>query len=273
MQTIYDEARLRSVLFDFYNATGISIQLIYPDFSKFGDSVGIHNRYCHAIQQTMCGEQACIRSDDILLQKCRETKQMQMHVCHAGLIDIAVPIIYEDEILAYIILGQLKSETNFSAARKLIAAFPVDLAEMEACYATLTLYDKERINSVANIASMLAKYVLLEHLLKPNYNNATDRAIAYINAHLEQPLSIRQISDAVNVSKSVLYKNFHAIFHCTLGDYVNARRIDRAATLLRSTPLSVEEISQRVGFSSAAYFSKVFKEQKGISPLKFRNAK
>ena len=104
----YDQTRLRDALTDFYNATGISIQLIRPDFSHLGESIGVHNRYCRMIQKTEAGKCACYRSDMQLLEKCRDTRRMQMHVCHAGLVDIAVPIIYEEEILAYIILGQLK---------------------------------------------------------------------------------------------------------------------------------------------------------------------
>ena len=195
-----------------------------------------------------------------------------MHVCHAGLVDLAIPIIYEEKILAYIILGQLKKAEQFSDVSALIEALSIDFTEMEACYSNLTVYNETRLKSVASIASMLAKYILLEHLLKPNYNSTVERAVTYINAHLDQPLSIRKISSSINVSKSVLYKNFHQSFGCTVNEYINARRIDRAADLLRTSALSVEEISQRVGFSGSAYFSKIFKAQKGISPLKFRYA-
>lgn len=266
----YDEVRLRDAMTDFYNSTGINIQLISPDFSRLGESVGVHNRYCEMIQKTKGGSLACNISDEVLLRRCRDTRRMQMHVCHAGLIDIAVPIIHEDEILAYIILGQLKKEAHFSNVKALIDTLAVSTSEMESCYSALTVYDEQRIQSVANIASMLAKYILLEHLIKLRRNTATERALTYINAHLDQPLSVRQISNGANVSKSVLYKNFHAEFGCTVSEYLNACRIERAAVLLRTTALTVEEISQRVGFSGVAYFSKKFKQHKKISPLRYR---
>ena len=41
----------------------------------------------------------------------------------------------------------------------------------------------------------------------------------------------------------------------------------------KSTPNVMEDISEQVGFSSGAYFSRVFKELEGISPLRFRKAK
>ena len=52
-----------------------------------------------------------------LLKKCKETKQTQKHVCHAGLIDIAIPIIYENSIIGYIILGQIKTEKTFESLK------------------------------------------------------------------------------------------------------------------------------------------------------------
>ena len=56
------------------------------------------------------------------------------------------------------------------------------------------------------------------------------------------------------------------------GAFLNACRVDASLPLLRDTALSMEDISHRVGFSSASRYSKVFKQHKGISPLQYRKA-
>ena len=256
---------------DFYNATGINLRLINSDYSAFGDCVGVSNSYCTEIQNIPDGNHSCLLSDKMLLEKCRQTRQMQMHVCHAGLIDIAVPIIHDNEILAFILLGQMRKELDFSAVENQLKALPLNLELMKKYYATLQLYEHERIKSVASIAEMLAKYILLEHLLKPNYNKLIERAVEYINRHLEHPLSVQQIAEHTHISKSALYRNFQTAFGCTLSEYINTQRIKHAAELLQTSELSVEEIAQRVGFSGNAYFSKIFKKEKGVSPSKFRS--
>ncbi len=83
--------------------------------------------YCHAIQNTEAGKKACFLSDACLLEKCKKSKKPQMHVCHAGLVDIVVPILYEDIIIGYIIFGQLKMENHFSAFENYIADLGLDI--------------------------------------------------------------------------------------------------------------------------------------------------
>ena len=53
-------------------------------------------------------------------------------------------------------------------------------------------------------------------------------------------------------------------------EHLNKKGIEWSEQLLLCTDLSIEEISLAVGFSSASYYSKLFKNEKGISPLKFR---
>jgi AraC-like DNA-binding protein len=67
-----------------------------------------------------------------------------------------------------------------------------------------------------------------------------------------------------------LYSKFHARFHCTVGEYLNQKRLEQSIPLLINTSLSIEEVSQRVGFSSASYYTKLFKQRMGITPLNFR---
>ena len=64
--------------------------------------------------------------------------------------------------------------------------------------------------------------------------------------------------------------SIHRCYNCTVKEYLNSKRIEKAAQMLLMTELSMDEISREVGFNSAAYFSKLFKKYKGISPLKYR---
>ncbi|MBQ7794048.1 MAG: helix-turn-helix domain-containing protein [Clostridia bacterium] len=186
------------------------------------------------------------------------------------MIDVAVPLLYDDTILGYIILGQMKTNTDFSSVKKYLSELGLDLAEVEGYYTELAYFDYDRTQSIANIATMLAKYILLENMLKPELNRNIEKAVAFINENLDKALTVQSISKGINVSKSVLYKDFHTYFGCTVSQYINTRRIEKSIDLLVRTDLSVEEISQKTGFSSAAYYSRIFKKQKGIAPLKFR---
>lgn len=267
----YDIEKINAALEDFYKATDINMNLLKADFSFVGGrSHRENNRYCEAIQHTTKGKKECKFSDIRLLEKCRETKKPQMHICPAGLIDAAAPIFYNDVIIGYIIFGEMKANTPFSVFEKYISDLGLDAQKMEKYYNDIAAFNSEKIQSVSNIAGMLAKHLLLENMLKPDFDENMQKAVAFINENLCGDLSIRSISKNINVSKSVLYKRFHACFNCTVSEYINTRRVEKSIELLTRTDLSIEEISQKVGFASASYFSKIFKKEKGVSPLNYK---
>ena len=206
-----------------------------------------------------------------LFEKCRQSKKMEISICHAGLVDAAVPLFHNDVLLGYISLGQMKRDTAFSSIYDRIRDYPVDMNIMEEYYNKLPLFDNEKIVSIANIAEVLAKYILLENMLQPSLDPIIEKAVAYIDAHLAQELTLDQITKSIHTSKSTLYRSFHTHFHCTISEYISRKRIDKSIELLRSSAdLSVEEISRQTGFSSATNFIRTFRKLEGVTPLKFR---
>lgn len=72
------------------------------------------------------------------------------------------------------------------------------------------------------------------------------------------------------VGESSLYGAFRAIRGCTPVDAKHRLLCTSAVELLLGTDQSIESISEQLGFSSAAYFRKVFREQIGTSPRDVR---
>lgn len=267
----YDIPKIDKFLMDFYNSTGINMDLLKDDFTIVNNDSHCKNiRYCECIQQTDKGKADCKTSDSTLLEKCKKSKKAEMHICHAGLVDIAVPIIYEDIIIGYIIFGQMKTTTDFEDAKKYIDKLGLDADLLKEFYGEIPFYDSNKINSVSNIASILVKHLLLENMLKPNFDESIEKAIIYISENLSDDLSVKKISKNINVSKTVLYKRFHQCFNCTISEYINTKRIEKSIELLMKTDLSMDEISTKSGFSSASYYGKIFKREMGISPLKYK---
>lgn len=267
----FDRQKVGTALQDFYNATGIDMELLLADFTP-ADPTRPHNcRYCDLVQSSTGGKEACRCSDTALLEACKATGNVQMQPCHAGLLDVAIPIVYDGSIIGYIIFGRMKPGTDFAPLKAYLAGLGLNTEEAEAAFGEIPFFDEAKVQSVSNIATLLVKYILLENLLQPN-RGGIERAEAYIRQHLAEPLSIQDIARGTGISKSVLYKNFHRHFGLTLGAFINACRVEASLPLLRDTTLSMEDISHQVGFSSASRYSKVFKQHRGISPLQYRKA-
>jgi AraC-like DNA-binding protein len=53
-------------------------------------------------------------------------------------------------------------------------------------------------------------------------------------------------------------------------EYRQQRRLDEAQALLRRTNLSIMEIGHAVGLSDASHFTRMFREQTGLTPSRYR---
>jgi len=273
MQIEYDVEKINRILNDFYNATRINIRFVEPNSMSAVCKLSVSNPYCRAIQATADGLNGCRMSDRCLFDKCRTARQSEIHVCHAGLMDAAIPILLEDTIAGYLIMGPMKQNAEFSAAAELIRRYPLNSDDMRCHYDSLPLYDPETIRSIANIALMLTRYILTENMLKPYSSRITEQAVEYIEENLSRRITVHELETTLHLSKSMLYKLFRERFGCTVSEYVNRRRVERSLHFLLNSDMSMEEISQHVGFSDSAYFGKQFKKEKGISPLQFRKQK
>ncbi|MBR5542508.1 MAG: PocR ligand-binding domain-containing protein [Oscillospiraceae bacterium] len=266
----YEPEKLEELSRDFLIATGIELGVCDENFKPLNFKKQNGNRYCAVVKRKEVRRLACRRSDRALLAKCREEGKAVMHVCHAGLIDLALPIMYREKIIAYLILGQIRVEETFPALRESVLFSQETVDELQKIYDELPIFDQKKLKSISKLAMMTVKYILFENMLMPKYNPSFDRALSFINENLYKNLSILEISKAAIIPKSSLYKLFHTHFGCTVNEYINSKRIEEAERLLTEENFSVEEISERLGFSTQQYFSKLFKKAKGVSPAQFR---
>lgn len=268
----YNIEKITKALNDFYGAIGIDIDLLKPDFSYAIGTPLQNNRYCKLIQGTREGNEQCKCSDRLLLNKCKETQKPQMHICHAGLIDVAFPIIYDSVIIGYIVFGRMRPDTHFKMIEKYVASLGIDCKEAEELYVDIPVFNDKKIESISNIATMFVKYILLEDLLTLKTNDSLQSAVAYIENNLESELSIKSISVHTNISKTALYEKFDKSYGCTINEFITKKRIEKAKTMLKNTDYPIDTVAAKTGFSSSSYFSKCFKKSVGISPLKYKKS-
>ncbi len=94
----------------------------------------------------------------------------------------------------------------------------------------------------------------------------------YIEAHLENNVSISDICTHLGYSKTYLSRVFHETSGETMANYMTLRKIDRAKTLVREQKMNFSEISEHLSFNNPQYFSRVFKRVTGMSPSEFRQS-
>lgn len=94
--------------------------------------------------------------------------------------------------------------------------------------------------------------------------------VNYIHEHLDENLSRSKLTQIVHLHPDYLSAVFHQKMGISLSEYVNEARLEKARKLLLTTNLSVSQVAIQAGFPNISYFSKLFREREGITPLQYR---
>lgn len=96
-------------------------------------------------------------------------------------------------------------------------------------------------------------------------------AMRFILKNFDQPIRMEDLLKSNPMSRRAMERRFRRAFGCTVAEQIRQQRINLARLLLTSTDDPITLISEKCGFSSYNYMSRVFNEVLGMSPREFRN--
>ncbi|MBD2258208.1 AraC family transcriptional regulator [Pseudanabaena sp. FACHB-2040] len=120
----------------------------------------------------------------------------------------------------------------------------------------------------------LLQYYSAQQLTLPIYSGGLPypqlrRIVDYIQAHLDQDLSLRDLAAVVQLSPHYFSQLFKQSTGVTPHQYVIQRRVERAKELLKQTQLTLADVARVVGFVDQSHFHRHFKRLVGITPRAF----
>lgn len=91
--------------------------------------------------------------------------------------------------------------------------------------------------------------------------------LAYMHAHMEEPLNVSVICRKFNISQTTLNRWFRKYIANSFNNYLSEIRITKAMQILQQNPnLMIKDVAKRVGYSDQFYFSRLFRSVAGWSP-------
>lgn len=97
--------------------------------------------------------------------------------------------------------------------------------------------------------------------------------INYIEAHYDEKVTLDEIAEKINISKSECCRCFKRAINMTPVEYLMSFRIFKAASLIKNNDpkaSSFSDLAYNVGFNNASYFNKVFKEFLNCTPSQYK---
>lgn len=255
MKIHYDLEKLRRILYDLSTLTGISLSVLDADRKTMIRSAR-ENDYCTAIQER--GDyHNCHSCDMALLDRCEKSRVVERHTCHAGLCDLAMPVMKGGIIVGFLLMGRIRSPQSPTGSAD---------GELGSLYRQIPVFTEEKILSLVD----LLPQILFESTVALEPDELVRQASEYIEAHLQEELSIELLCEALHISKNKLYKVFSDHFGTTVNVYIIERRMAQAMRLLGETEEPVYRVADLIGIRNYTYFCRLFKEKNGITPLQYR---
>lgn len=145
----------------------------------------------------------------------------------------------------------------------------------------LTEEDMQRLNS--GFTTILSKGVFnaeetMKHIRQslerrkpslPDIRQRVLRVVAYIHAHFADSISRSELANLVGLSERHLDRSFQLEMGVTPITYLNRFRVRQARNMLENGEHAITEVALNVGFTNSGYFTRVFRDEVGVSPRNY----
>ena len=267
MNVRYDLEKIKSYIIDLCIVTDASMAVYDTDMRMIFVRQKKGDRFCHRLLGSTDGAYKCHQSDLTLLKRCAETGLPQSHICHAGLLDTAVPIIKDSMIVGYLIIGRVRPSREFNEdVAKRLSWSDINTKELQDSYESLAYFTQEQLKSLVNL--IISTFI--DNAITVEYTDTLSAAVEYIDNNLHRKITVSELCAKCFVSKNQLYSAFRDNLGTTIKEYIVTRKLEKAKELLVDTDRPIVEISEAVSIGEYSHFCKLFKKKTGMTPKAFR---
>jgi len=87
-----------------------------------------------------------------------------------------------------------------------------------------------------------------------------------VEENYTSPISLEELAYLSGRSLSSFKRDFQSIYNTTPAKWIREKRLSKARQMLQSSQMSVADVAYSLGFENPTHFSRIFKQQYGISP-------
>ena len=250
----------------FYETTNLGLSFYYTGSNSYDFyPPNEKNSYCRLIQSFL-GVEPCINCDLEALQRATRSGDYCIYTCHAGLLNIAVPLSFNGEVLGAMFTGQLvkdlHSHENFD---RMVEKMPLKAKQKQILYTRylqVKRFDKDQLVLATKLIVFMSNYIISrenEIFLQSEIFKKEEQILQFENEQMRmrnnlQKLSIRVLKDQVDQQSDVTKLPYKPNRKVSV-----VRRAEELIQQYFANPLTLENVAGAI-YLSPNYFSTIFKE-------------
>lgn len=270
MELNFKKTELISLLKSFCLITGVRVVIFSNDGNEILSYPEKGHSFCLEMQKNCSFAEACEKSNHKYFSKARESNDIQVYHCHAGLVEISIPLIANNQVIGYAMLGQITDIKEYKELEKSVLSktkkYKTPLSDK---LKDIMFLSEDKIQACSNLLNACVSYILANQLITYKKDTLLNNIDNYINQHLDTVTPI-DISFEFGISRTSLYNLFKEVYKSGVSEYILSIKIKHAKNLIIQNKLKIHEIATLCGFNDYNYFTKVFKNKTGLSPREFK---
>jgi AraC-like DNA-binding protein/ligand-binding sensor protein len=151
----------------YYQNTGMVISIHHPGRNGRVDFYPQEQRsqFCRLVQSSVQGRRLCLTCDREGLNAARRKKSYHIYRCHAGLIDVAIPLDYKGTEIGSIYTGQVLLEVptrrRFRQILRLLEPLDLEPSALEESFMSIKVVERKRLVFFAKLLHLLGNYIIM----------------------------------------------------------------------------------------------------------------
>ena len=278
MDVILNQIGMNHLFQSFYTIAKVRVGFYDPLGKEISAYPLKHCNFCALIRSTKKGFDSCKKCDRLAYQRAinywASGGNNYIYQCHAGLTEMISPIITpRNEFVGFLMIGQIQQPGYREKWEKIslkVSKICSDLDALKSLYFKVPIMKIENVKACAQILQALVAYVWQENYIRTQIEPLSESVKKFIINNITKEINLSIITRKFGVGKTTLCKSIKKDCGVTPNKLIRQIRIDYAKQQLQNSVQPIYMIAELTGIPDYNYFTRVFKEEAGISPSLYR---
>ena len=217
--------------------------------------------FCRHIQSCPGGLAKCHAMDAAKQQEAVRSREVLLYRCHAGAHEIIAPVFIHGKCAGFLMIGQFRVDDTLPSGSETLEGF----------YKQLPKFSQEKLSAMTGLFRTLIDYITIRELAVLQSDQLRLDIDRYIEQYGHEDIKLPDMAKKLGRSVSSISQFLRRNYGTGFKELLITHRLRLAESFWKSNPeATVAEAAFASGFQDQFYFSRLFRQRKGMTPGEYR---